>query len=142
MALDARPKAWIEGSVKPSARKGINRPHSIPDCRTCGACCVGPGFDANYGWADCTEADVQRMSRVTQTKLVAIRQRGWIHNAAIAATPTTVHEGLGKVCDFLRGTPGRRCSCQIYATRPAVCREFEPGSRGCKEARGLLEIGA
>jgi Fe-S-cluster containining protein len=38
-------------------------------------------------------------------------------------------------CPELRGAVGIATSCAIYATRPAICRLFEPGSVECKQAR-------
>ena len=104
-----------------------------PDCRTCGACCLG-GYDVPGGWADCTVDDVKRMSRAVRARLV---EGGWA--GALPATPTVMTRQFGAVCAFLRGTPGKRCSCRIYVTRPEVCRTFLPGSRSCREARD--EIG-
>lgn len=100
------------------------------DCRSCGACCVG-GLDDGYGWADCTEEDVRRMSRYVRARLVAIRY-GFNYNPAIGATPTRMDPDVGKTCAFLRGTPGSRCSCAIYVTRPSICADFKPGSAGCR----------
>ena len=108
------------------------------DCRSCGACCVG-GFDDGYGWADCTEEDVVRMSRRVRLRLVPIRY-GFNFNPAIGATPTRMDPSFGKTCEFLRGTPGKRCSCSIYTTRPSVCAAFQPGSTACHEARRSLEL--
>ena len=105
------------------------------DCRACGACCLG-GYDvATSGWADCTIEDVKRMSRAVRAKLINADGRGW----SPPATPTVMTKKFGAVCTFLRGTPGKRCSCRIYATRPNVCRTFLPGSRACRTAR--TEIG-
>jgi len=110
------------------------------DCRSCGACCVG-GFDDGYGWADCTEEDILRMSPSVRKKLVPIRY-GFNFNPALAATPTRMDETYGKTCSFLRGTPGSRCSCSIYKTRPAICAAFRPGSGPCRDARRQLELPA
>ena len=110
------------------------------DCRSCGACCVG-GLDDGYGWADCTPEDVARMSRDVRRRLVPYRH-GWSYTPAIKATPTRVDPTYGKMCAFLRGTPGRRCSCSIYATRPKICAVFKPGGEGCREARRQLELPA
>lgn len=106
---------------------------TAPNCRTCGACCVEP-LDDGYGIADCSVADVKRMSCAVRAKLHVNGSEGW------RSTPATFYEDVGKVCDFLRGTPGQRTSCGIYATRPDVCRKFEPGSRRCIAARDRLGL--
>ena len=107
-------------------------------CRSCGACCVG-GFDDGYGWADCTEEDVKQLSRRARLRLVPIHY-GFHFNPAIAATPTRMDPSFGKTCAFLRGTPGKRCSCSIYEKRPSICVQFKPGSAGCRDARRALEL--
>ena len=102
------------------------------DCRTCGACCV-PGVDEPYGFAAVTAADFERMSSRTKRKLVQFRPGQY-------STPTVYTDEFGSICSFLRGTPGQRCSCGIYATRPDVCRRFKPGGVGCKQARIALGV--
>lgn len=116
------------------------RHRSELDCRACGACCLG-GYDDGYGWADCTVEDVLRMSRYARSKLVTIRLGLDYSEARHAATPVIMTEEFGTVCAFLRGTPGRRCSCAIYSTRPEVCRTLEPGSRRCLESRKEISLG-
>jgi len=110
------------------------------DCRSCGACCVG-GFDDGAGWADCTAEDVIRMSRHARVRLVTERYGVTSQVASTSiATPSKMTAEFGKVCAFLRGTPGKRCSCSIYATRPSVCAWYQPGGPGCRNARALLEL--
>jgi Fe-S-cluster containining protein len=108
------------------------------DCRSCGACCRG-SYDDDSGWADCTVDDVKRMSRAARERLVPLRH-GLAWRSAHLATPASVTEQWGKLCDFLRGTPGKRVSCPIYQTRPKVCRDFKPGSRNCVDARRELGL--
>lgn len=38
-------------------------------------------------------------------------------------------------CVALRGEIGKRVGCASYDRRPKACREFDPGSEGCLEAR-------
>lgn len=116
----------------------MTRPTSA-DCRTCGACCVG-GYDDDHGFADCSESDVKRMSRHARSRL-HVGSVGPIDRDRLDcySTPALMTEDFGKVCGFLRGTPGRRVSCGIYETRPDVCRKFTPGNKDCIRAR--WEIG-
>lgn len=114
------------------------------DCRSCGACCIAEigraeGAAQSTGWADCTVADVARLSRQVRAKLVPV-VHGMIATVAVAATPTRRMESFGSVCSFLRGAPGQRASCRIYATRPEVCRSFEPGSEDCHFARNRIGL--
>lgn len=109
------------------------------DCRRCGACCIAEGgrpegAAKSTGYADCTVIDVARLSRNVQHKLAPVTH-GPVRTRAVAATPTRQTQEFGSVCGFLHGTPGRRVSCRIYATRPEVCRWFEPGSADCRAAR-------
>ena len=103
---------------------------SALDCRSCGACCVGD-LDDGTGFAHVSASDVVRMSRHARSRL----ERQHVGGEAYLSTPTIATDELGKSCAFLRGTPGKRCSCGIYATRPDVCRDFRPGGPGCRSAR-------
>ncbi len=104
------------------------------DCRACGACCVsaGSGSDVlDYGYADLTDDDVSRVST---------RVRGQLHEILVGgetryATKAKQLPSGTLACQYLRGTPGKRCSCSIYDTRPEVCRTFRVGSQMCKLAR-------
>lgn len=136
----------MKAAIRPHAPRGAGRvartePEAAPvtadlDCRTCGACCVGD-MDDGYGFADCTEADVARMSRAARRRLTVVRS-GWAGDAV--GTPAIVTEELGKSCGFLRGTPGRRVSCRIYESRPDACRRYRPGGPGCRAAREALGL--
>lgn len=120
--------------------------HETPlDCRHCGACCIAeigrpPGAAQSSGWADCTVADVAQLSREVRAKLAPVTH-GPLRTRAIAATPVRQTREFGALCAFLRGTPGRRVSCRIYANRPEICRRFEPGSEDCKSARERIGLG-
>jgi Fe-S-cluster containining protein len=127
-----------ETACKGPSRQAVRVKITGDDCRSCGACCVG-GFEDGEGWADCTEEDILRMSRHARDRLVPMRY-SWNYTPAIGATPTRISDEFGKMCAFLRGTPGKRCSCSIYATRPAVCSSLKPGSAGCRAARAQLEL--
>jgi len=101
---------------------------TTPDCKSCGACCLGE-YEDGRGFADCTVADVKRMSREVRDRLVR------------DATPTRMSPKWGKMCAFLRGKPGKEVSCHIYETRPGVCRAFRPGSKHCKDVRYAAGFG-
>jgi Fe-S-cluster containining protein len=92
---------------------------SLFDCDNCGACCCTfPIFAA--------ESDAIREPRIREEGrrlalwLVAPQ---WDYQLF----PLPFHES----CCFL----DRENRCTIYATRPDVCRRFEPGSAQCQEAR-------
>ncbi|HEU4727726.1 MAG TPA: YkgJ family cysteine cluster protein [Kofleriaceae bacterium] len=106
-------------------------PPVVYDCRTCGACCCGE-LDDSDGFADVTPADIARMTRYARSRLH--RERFGIDVDRVS-THAVFSEEFGKTCGFLRGTPGERCSCGIYESRPDACRAFKAGSRRCREAR-------
>ena len=89
------------------------------ECDGCGACC--------RTWRVLvSEEDAQREPRIAQeSKLLPehVRSPGWDY----LLFPLPFHEG----CCFLRADQ----RCDIYDTRPRVCRDFAAGSQRCQEAR-------
>ena len=88
-------------------------------CRRCGACCrTFPVF--------ASDDDARREGRI---RAEALELKPWLRTDRWVwrLFPLPFLER----CCFL-DEAGR---CSIYATRPAVCREFEPGSGQCREAR-------
>jgi len=107
------------------------------DCRSCGACCVATGDGGDvlaYGYADLTSEDVARVSTRVRRQLFEFFIGGETRHATRAKQLTSGAIG----CQHLRGTPGKRCSCSIYATRPEICQKFRAGSVMCREARQSL----
>lgn len=90
------------------------------DCRTCGACCSysreWPRFTLE------TDADIERIP----DEFVNGAQSG-IRCA-------------GDRCSALFGKVGEETSCRIYAMRPDVCRECEPGDEACRIARHAFQL--
>jgi Fe-S-cluster containining protein len=80
-----------------------------PDCRTCGACCLG------------------------QLVVLTKRDRD-VPILALDATGTRLAVQGGR-CVALRGRPGVSVTCSIYDRRPEMCRVFKAGSRECREVR-------
>ena len=78
------------------------------DCRTCGACCAYDPEWPRVGPGDRTPRELVEDGAV---RFVAGR------------------------CVALDGELGACVSCRIYARRPAVCRDCEPGSVACLVAR-------
>ncbi len=109
------------------------------DCRACGACCVSgsaSGGDViDYGYADMTDDDVARVSPHVRRQLLELHIGGETRYATKAKQLPA-----GKyACQYLRGTPGQRCSCTIYSTRPEICQRFRVGGTTCRLARAALE---
>ncbi len=105
------------------------------DCRTCGACCASLAEDRPT-LADVLPSDLARMSPRT-VRLRVLREHD-AHGTKTAwkqqvTGPFAGHKAC--VCSALRGSLLSRVSCGMYDERPDVCREFEPGSKRCKEVR-------
>lgn len=108
------------------------------DCRSCGACCVADGDGGDvlvYGYADVTSEDVARMSSRVRRQLHEL----FIGGETRYATRAKQLPSGGVGCQHLRGTPGRRCSCSIYETRPEICQKFRVGGLPCRQALAALE---
>jgi hypothetical protein len=109
------------------------------DCRSCGACCVAAGDGGDvlaYGYADLARKDVARMSPGVRRQLHEFFIGGETRHATRAKQLASGAIG----CQHLRGTPGQRCSCSIYATRPEICQKFRVGSVMCRAARQSLTL--
>jgi hypothetical protein len=48
----------------------------------------------------------------------------------------------GNRCSALVGVPGSKTQCSVYAIRPLVCREFQPGSEDCIMVRRAFDLPA
>ncbi|MDC7787186.1 YkgJ family cysteine cluster protein [Rhodoplanes sp. TEM] len=84
-------------------------------CQACGACCA-------------TSAEWPRFSLETEADLARI-------------PAAHVDDGAGRMrcegdrCTALAGEVGKATACSVYAVRPLVCRECEPGDPECLIAR-------
>lgn len=88
-------------------------------CRRCGACCHVDMV------AYVSPEDIQRWEKEGRHDIIA-RLRG---NAVIWAGDRIINRSGGKVtsCYYL-DWDGSSFFCQIYETRPMVCRNYIPGS--------------
>jgi Fe-S-cluster containining protein len=104
------------------------------DCQTCGACCIC-SFGERSGYVFLALDDVIRLGRVG-LPLVASGEQTLLG--------TVAYDGPGgeRICAAFGGVVGGRCGCSIYLDRPRPCRNFEPGSRGCRQARHEAGLGA
>jgi uncharacterized protein len=101
------------------------------DCQSCGACCHGLDVSLTE-----TEESVFRrdpkLEPLTQLEAIA---PGW-------EARFMRRDGTNDRCVAL-SVLGPRCHCTIYDRRPQLCRELEPGSESCLEARrraGLPDV--
>jgi uncharacterized protein len=93
------------------------------NCQTCGACCKGLPV-----WLDDMEVG-HFTSKKTLAKLVVLQSDAFY-----------MRQTKSGRCIALKGRIGKSCSCSIYQERPLTCREFEPGSPDCLEAREKYAI--
>lgn len=96
---------------------------SSSPCNTCGACCA---YSAEW-------------PRFTLESDAAIAR---LPPALVSPSMTGMH-CLGARCSALAGKVGVATSCTVYALRPDVCRECQPGDEACTIARkhfGLAPI--
>jgi len=95
------------------------------DCENCGACCRCFPIFASAADAQ-REPAIKRETRKVESHLATEDKAYQMH-------PLPFLES----CAFLKEDQ----LCRIYATRPAVCRQFEAGSPQCIEARARVGIG-
>lgn len=90
------------------------------DCQSCGACCS-------------TSADWPRFSTEPDEALDLIPE-------AFVSADLSGMRCENDRCLALAGTVGRHTACTIYAVRPVVCRECQPGDPECFIARAAHGI--
>jgi Fe-S-cluster containining protein len=89
------------------------------ECDGCGACC-----GAYRIFASKLDADVEpRIAAETHALPRSLRQPGW--DFQLFPLPFL------QTCGFL----DEHKRCQIYSTRPQVCRDFAAGDNQCQDAR-------
>ena len=105
--------------------KPVTAPAIPSPCTSCGACC---SYDAE--WPRFTLESDAAIEALPEA-LIAEDLRGMRCN--------------GVRCCALQGEVGVATSCGVYAQRPEVCRECQPGDDACTMARrhhGLPPIAA
>jgi len=99
-------------------------------CLQCGACCAA--FRVDFAADELDECG----GSVPAGLAVEVRHGTWRLRGTDHAPPR---------CAALVGRVGERASCGIYEWRPGPCRELEPGSPACENARarhGLARLAA
>ena len=92
---------------------------SIMKCRRCGSCC----FVDMIAYA--TDADVQRWEREHRYDIISrIKGNDKIWSGDTLISSNGMHL---KSCIYLN-RDGEAFFCDIYETRPQVCRDYLPGS--------------
>lgn len=94
------------------------------DCQHCGACCTTDLWAIVVNPGDSTPRHLS----------LSVRKR-------VGFASWEADEGIRMMrapegrCISLQGEIGASVRCSCYSRRPSNCREFEPGSAGCVQAR-------
>ncbi len=116
--------AGRDGHASNEASADRHAVKSPVECDKCGACCRS--FPVRVSLSDAEhEPRIHDCGLVIPAWLRSADQHYQLHPLPF----------LGS-CTFL----GNENLCRIYATRPDVCRRFEPGSIQCQEARNRLGL--
>lgn len=110
-----------------------------PDCKTCGACCIGKSADGDF--VPVTALDRRRLPTKYVKKLqdVEPEEDGVFERAENVPYAFGLKRfGAHEACVALKGTLGKDVACDIYDVRPAFCRSFERGSDECRTRRREL----
>lgn len=94
----------------------------IPDCMTCGACCI---------YFPCVGVRPNEAISPDDYWDITTGQG----DAAILVDRYVRRDGESLACSCLEGQPGVNVTCRIYETRPKMCRDFEAGSDRCHAIR-------
>ena len=94
-------------------------------CTACGACCAS--FRVDFSVQELASQSGSVPDGLTvEVNSTTCRMRGTDH------TPPR--------CAALTGRIGERVACGIYEWRPNPCRELEPGSDACLQARRIHRL--
>ena len=88
-------------------------PEAVFDCLRCGLCCT-------TSWDIEVQGDEQVPEAMTRLDRIGIY---------------TIMRSRKGMCIALKSKADGTCACRIYAQRPRVCRDFEPGNTNCLELR-------
>lgn len=94
----------------------------IPDCQTCGACCVA------LPWIDVKQSDATPEENFWDITIEA-------QNGETIVSRQLRRDAETGDCLALQGEIGNSVKCSIYQARPDDCRKFEAGSDKCHALR-------
>ena len=118
------PPQLVTDGLASKVQNNLVTPHDspIPDCQSCGACCVShpcvgvrasENVDPDLYWNITSETD----------------------GVEIVVDRYMRRDGETFACVALEGDLGRHVSCTIYEKRPRSCRHLEAGSDRCRAIR-------
>lgn len=137
-------------------RKKHDRSQRVPDCCTCGACCVSPTDQEVF--CDISENDEKLLGKALVRRYVlypsffdtlcANIDGRVLHWGAIKTQWREVRSGPLKgisvcACVFLTGSVFKKVSCRVYEKRPRTCRvAMRPGEKACLRLRRMIREAA
>lgn len=98
---------------------------SIPDCLTCGICCV---YALSVPVSNSDPTPPEYYWEIT------------LEDSASEIVVNKMLKRTGTKCDYLGGEIAKNVACQIYEARPDPCRAFEAGSDRCHAYRRLFDL--
>lgn len=128
--IDQRQKRLVQQiplsrlSKRLSERVVHDKSAAVPDCISCGACCV-------YGLIAVNRRDPEPLTEYIELTL---------DNADVVIERVLPRDKVDGRCAHLGGTIGVNISCEVYEDRPNVCRDFEAGSDRCFGYRRMYGI--
>jgi uncharacterized protein len=97
---------------------------AVPDCISCGACCV-------FGLIPINRREPEPLTDYVELTL---------DNADVVVERALRRDSSDGRCSHLFGAIGVEIGCDVYPNRPQVCRDFEPGSDRCFGYRRMYGI--
>lgn len=97
---------------------------AVPDCISCGACCV-------FGLIPINRREPEPLTNYLELTL---------DNADVVVERALPRDSNDGRCVHLFGKIGSEIGCEVYTDRPQVCRDFEPGSDRCFGYRRMYGI--
>ncbi len=128
--IDKRQKRLVQQiplsrlSKRLSERVVHDKSAAVPDCISCGACCV-------YGLIAVNRRDPEPLSEYIELTP---------DNADVVIERVLPRDKVDGRCAHLGGTIGVEISCEVYEDRPKICRDFEAGSDRCFGYRRMYGI--
>lgn len=120
----------------------VGKPYSEPNCSHCGKCCIELGCELTMVREDYIRWKSQRRLDILRYAWIPDLSDGW---GDLWIDPETGEDV--DVCPYLKQSAHGKYLCEIYDTKPKVCREFwcegsyGVGEKGVpfKTGRGWLE---
>lgn len=106
----------------------MSRAKVVYDCVACGACCYNPDENREIDYIDYVEISPDER---------LLKKPDLVRRLVVLDDDLSPHMRMSHLqrCVALSGALGKRVGCTIYHDRPQVCRDFEAGSKRCRQYR-------